>query len=165
MKLERVILIVFFVGIFLYSCENEKEDLDKEKPEIVMNESSSFPQNCDTLYFGESFSLKAVFKDNVALGSFSVNIHNNFDHHTHTTELANCNLSPKKEAKNPYLFTKDYLLDTELNSYEVNQNITIPSENDKGSLEAGDYHLFISLTDKSGWSAKKGLSVKILYRK
>ena len=33
-----------------------------------------------------------------------------------------------------------------------------------GLYDEGDYHFFISLTDKEGWSAQKGLSVKMLHR-
>jgi hypothetical protein len=29
-------------------------------------------------------------------------------------------------------------------------------------FDPGDYHFFISLTDREGWSAQKGLNIKVL---
>jgi len=118
--------------------------------------------NCDTLYFGESFELKVLFSDNAELGTYSIDIHNNFDHHSHSTEVNECDLGPIKDPVNPFTLIQDYSIPAGLKEYETNQSISIPSGNDNGSYDVGDYHFFISLTDKEGWSAQLGLSIKIL---
>ena len=52
--------------------------------------------------------MKVRFTDNAELGSYSINIHNNFDHHSHSTEVEECNMDPVKEPVNPYVFIQDY---------------------------------------------------------
>jgi hypothetical protein len=149
----------------LNSCE--EEDIDREKPTIDLSIQDAFPVNCDTLYFGESFVFKALFADNVELGSnraYSIDMHNNFDHHSHSTEVSECNLDPVKAPVNPWLFIENFDIPAGLDEFETNQSISIPATNDNGLYDEGDYHFFISLTDKEGWSAQVGLSIKLLHR-
>jgi hypothetical protein len=47
------------------------------KPSISMDGEDAFPQNCVTLYRGESFEFNAIFTDEQELGSFNIEIHNN----------------------------------------------------------------------------------------
>lgn len=162
MKTFRLILFIAFPIALFCSCN--KEEVDDQKPVIDLTVQNAFPVNCDTLYFGETFILKTLFTDNVELGSFSIDIHNNFDHHSHSTEVTECNLDPIKDPINPFLFIEDYEIPTGLKQYETDLEITIPSGDSNGTFDDGDYHFFISLTDKEGWSAQKGLSIKILHR-
>lgn len=161
MKLSKFTVLLIFFIIGLVSCE---KDIDTEKPEIENDFTASFPINCDTLYFNEAFTLKIKLTDNVELGSFSIGIHNNFDHHSHSTEVTVCSLAPKKDPINPFTFIEDFDIPNGLNQYETNLVLTIPSSNENGTFDEGDYHFFISLTDNEGWSAQKGLSIKMLYR-
>ena len=162
MKTLKIIIIPLLLLIIYNSCE--KEAIDKEKPIIDLSIQDAFPVNCDTIFFGESFDLKVLFTDNFELGSYSIDIHNNFDHHSHSTEVTECNLDDKKDPVNPFLFIDDFDIPTNLEEYETNLSISIPSGNDNGEYDEGDYHFFISLTDKEGWSAQKGLSIKMLNR-
>ncbi|MFW5760341.1 MAG: DUF4625 domain-containing protein [Cyclobacteriaceae bacterium] len=157
------IIIPFLLLIFFNSCEKEDE-IDKVKPVIDLSIQNAFPVNCDTLYFGESFELKVLFTDNAELGSYSIDIHNNFDHHSHTTEVSECSLAPIKDPVNPFLFIEDYNIPAGQSAYQTNMSISIPSGNGNGDYDEGDYHFFIRLTDKEGWSSQKGLSIKMLYR-
>jgi hypothetical protein len=163
------IIIPFLFLLFFNSCEKE-DKIDKEKPLIDLSMQDAFPVNCDTLYFGESFELKVLFRDNVELGStsaFSIDIHHNFDQHSHSTEVTECDLDPKRnkdEYGNPFKFIKAYDIPEGSNEYATSLSISIPSGNENGNFEEGDYHFFISLTDKEGWSAQRGLSIKILHR-
>ena len=149
--------------IFFNSCE-KKDEIDKVKPVIDLSIQNAFPVNCDTLYFGESFELKVLFTDNAELGSYSIDIHNNFDHHSHSTEVTECSLDPIKDPINPFLFIEDYNIPAGQSDYQTNMSISIPSSNGNGDYDEGDYHFFISLTDKEGWSSQKGLSIKMLHR-
>lgn len=161
MKIYKII-VPFLLLIFFISCE-KKDEIDKEKPIIDLTIPDAFPVNCDTLYFGESFNFKALFTDNVELGSYSIDIHNNFDHHSHSTEVTECNLDPIKAPVNPFLFIEDYDIPDGQSEYKTNMSISIPSGDENGNFDEGDYHFFISLTDKEGWSTQKGLSIKILH--
>ncbi|MDD4636294.1 MAG: DUF4625 domain-containing protein [Bacteroidales bacterium] len=163
MKKAEISILSIFLLIALNSCE-KNEDIDSQKPAIDLYIQDAFPDNCDTLYFGETFYMKTLFTDNVQLGSYSIDIHNNFDHHSHSTEVTEPNLDPIKSPVNPFVFIQDYSIPNGLRKYETNLPITIPSGNSVGAFDEGDYHFFISLTDKEGWSVQKGLSIKILYR-
>ncbi|NBC81846.1 MAG: DUF4625 domain-containing protein [Bacteroidetes bacterium] len=157
------ILPVILIFIICFSCE-ENNDEDTEKPVINLDIPGAFPVNCDTIYFGETFTLKAKFSDNVELGSFSVDIHNNFDHHSHSFEITECNLSPVKTPENPFVFIQEYSIPTGKSEYTTDLSIEIPAETNKGQLDEGDYHFYINLTDKEGWSSPLGLSIKMMYR-
>jgi len=164
MRKIRLIYLLLASIILLNACD--KEAIDTEKPSIDLSIEGAFPLNCDTLYFGESFVLKMRFADNVELGSnsaFSLDIHNNFDHHTHSTEVTACSLDSVKEAVNPYLYIEIFDLPSGQSEYEIEQSITLPSSDENGLFDEGDYHFFISLSDKEGWSTQKGLSIKILH--
>lgn len=163
MKTKIITYFNILVIFFIISCQ-KNDGLDREKPTIDLTIQDAFPVNCDTLYFGESFVLKVLFSDNVELGSFSIDLHHNFDHHSHSTEVTECNLDQVKAPVNPFVFIDDYNIPVGMNDYETNLPILIPSDNVNGLFDEGDYHFYISLTDKEGWSTQKGLSLKILHR-
>ncbi len=162
MKRLNFPVYIFLLLVFFGSCENE--EIDKEKPTIDLSIQDAFPLNCDTIYFGETFVLQVLFSDNVELGSFSIDIHNNFNHHSHSTEVTECELNPVKTPVNPFATIEDFDIPTGEMDYQTNLSISIPSGNESGSYDDGDYHFFISLTDKEGWSAQKGLSIKMYHR-
>jgi len=153
----------FLLPIALNACK-KTENVDTEKPTIDLNIPDAFPLNCDTLYFGETCSFKMLFSDNLELGSFSIDIHHNFDHHSHSTEVTECSLDPSKKPANPFTFIDDFPIPEGQKEYATDMQIAIPSGNNNGLFDDGDYHFFVSLTDKEGWSAQKGLSIKIIHR-
>ena len=161
MRNSTIIFILVLSLTHFHSCK--EEDIDKEKPAIDLTIQDAFPVNCDTLYFGESYTLKIRFTDNAELGSYSIDIHNNFDHHSHSTEVEECNMDPDKEPVNPWVFIQDYEIPAGLTEHVTDITLSLPSDC-CGEYDEGDYHFFISLTDAEGWSAQKGLSVKIMKR-
>ncbi len=164
MKYIKLLFLLFSISLILNSCEKET-NIDKEKPKIDVSFADAYPVNCDTIYFGEPFDLKILLTDNAELGSFSIGIHHNFDHHSHSTDVAECTMGPVKSPVNPFTFIEDYQIPEGKMEYETTQSIAIPSGNTTGQFDEGDYHFFVSLTDKEGWSAQKGLSIKMFYRK
>lgn len=155
----RIIIIPVSFLVFFGSCE--KVEIDKTKPEIDLTIQDAFPGNCDTIWFGETFTFKVLFSDNVELGAFSIDIHNNFDHHSHSTEFVECNLNPKKDPVNPFVFIDDFSIPEGSKEHYTNVSIAIPAENENGLFDEGDYHFYIRITDKEGWSTQKGLSIKM----
>lgn len=157
--------IIFFAisivsGILMFfSCN---KNVDNEKPIIDLSFDGVFPYMCDTLYFGDTFNLKILLKDNMELGAYSVSIHHNFDHHSHSTEVQECNLDPQKTPINPLIFIKDFYISEGKQEFYTNDQINLPLSNSTGNFDEGDYHFFIQVTDKEGWSTQKGLSIKIL---
>ena len=164
MNTSKIIILLVVLSILLNSCQDdEKPTIDTEKPLIDLTILDAFPTSCDTLYFDEPFIVKALLTDNVELGAFNIDIHNNFDHHTHSTELEQCTLGAVKTAENPYVYIQDYTLPV-TNEFTTDVSMTIPSSDGIDLYDEGDYHFQIRLTDKEGWSTMKGLNVKLLRR-
>ncbi|MBE9488469.1 MAG: DUF4625 domain-containing protein [Bacteroidetes bacterium] len=161
--MKKTIFLSLIIVLSFVAC-NEKNDVDTQKPQIDMTIDGASPLNCQTIYYGEPFKFKALFKDNDALGSYSIGLHNNFDNHSHTTEINECAHDAIKDAVNPFIFSKEYMIDKDKKESLVEFEMCFDKGNDKGNFDDGDYHFFISLTDKNGWSQKKGLSIKLLHR-
>jgi hypothetical protein len=157
-SLTLALLIIIHL---LSACSREKVDMIK--PEIDFQFDGAGPLQCDTLYFGESFRFRMNFSDNLELGSYTLDIHQNFDHHSHSTEIGTCPFDPVKQPVNPWVYIQDYPIAAGLQLYQTNLEIPIPAGDGEVPYDEGDYHLVIRVTDKSGWSAFKGLSIKILH--
>ena len=157
-----IFTLLIMLGTFI-SCERD-EDIDKEKPTVDISYTGAFPTQCDTLYFGQDFYLRIQLRDNVELGSFSIDIHHNFDGHSHSSEVLECTKDPVKDPVNPFILIEDFDIPVGLKVYETDLALPVALDNNAGPFDEGDYHFFISLTDKEGWSAQRGLSIKMLYR-
>lgn len=151
MKSKNLILILFTLFV-LSSCENIEKDT--ESPVIT---EINFPQNCDTLYRGSTFTYRLVALDNNDLGSYSVELHNNFDHHTHSTSSIECIMDEDKSPVNPFYYNEDFEVPVKLWEYVIEGQISIPSD-----VDPGDYHFEIKVTDEAGWQTYEGISVKIV---
>lgn len=160
--MNRIVIVLALALSFFSSCE--KIEVDDVKPTIDLSVTGAFPLNCDTLYLGEPFVFKAQLSDNVELGSYGVEIHHNFDHHAHTTEISSCDLSTVKTPVNPFHYIADFEIPSNTSDYVTADTIIIPVTNASGKIDEGDYHFYVSLVDREGWTTKKGLSVKILKR-
>lgn len=151
LQITTAILMLFLV----LSCTQD-EIIDDEKPVIDLSVTGAFPLNCDTVYIGETCTIKVRFTDNVALGSFGLDIHHNFDHHSHSTAISNCAMDPKKTPGNPFIYIQNYSIPDASDEYLAHIDIEIPD-----NVDPGDYHLMIRLTDKEGWQSIKGIAIKL----
>ncbi len=159
--ITNVLLFFLFVTGTL-SCS--KTDIDEQKPEVDLKAEGAHPLNCELLYFSDTINLHYLLTDNMELGSWSVDIHNNFDHHSHSTEVESCDLLPVKTPVNPFLHIEYGEIPAGLVSYELDKQIFIPVSSSAGNFDEGDYHLTIRLTDRVGWSVQKGISIKIMHK-
>ncbi len=150
-------MIRIFPALLLTMLLTACMDIDDEIPVIDMSGDTAFPQNCVTVYRGESFNFHARFTDNRELGSFSIEMHNNFDHHTHSTSVAQCEFEPVKAAVNPFLFIEGFSIPAGLTEYFASATIDVPAD-----VDTGDYHFMVRVTDKSGWQTFEGISMKIV---
>ncbi|MBE8725198.1 DUF4625 domain-containing protein [Flavobacterium hungaricum] len=150
-------LLGLFALVFISSCSSDDAAIDTEYPVIDITGSNAFPIQCSTIERGQTITFKAVFSDNAALGSYSLDIHHNFDHHTHSTEVVSCEMEAVKKPVKPMLFINNYTIPDGVKNYEATAQISIPAD-----VDPGDYHFMIRLTDKEGWQTLKGLSIKIL---
>lgn len=150
------VLFYCILSVILLSCSSDDDDKDMEKPSIDITSVYAFPTNCVILYRGESFSFRATFTDNIELGNYNIEVHNNFDHHSHSTENEECELEPKKQPVKPWVYNKDYPIPNGQSNFTANDIIEIPAD-----IDTGDYHFMIRLTDKAGWQQLKSVGVKI----
>ena len=153
----RIISMSLLLMAVVGGCKkNEENPIDKTYPEIQLGSQNSFPKQCSVIKRGESFTFRALLTDNSELGSLSIDIHQNFDHHSHSTEVDECTMSPVKLAVKPFQYIKNYPITAGLKSYEANEVISVPAD-----IDPGDYHFLIKLTDKEGWQTLKGISIRI----
>lgn len=154
--MKRIVLYLLMFSSFgiLLSCESELKD--DEVPVIDLTIDNAFPQNCVTVYRGESFTFRFRLADNLELGSYSIEMHHNFDHHTHSTSPVQCDKDPVKQAVKPFLFIQDFNIPGGLKEFIATGNILIPAD-----VDTGDYHFTIRVTDVSGWQTYEGTGLKI----
>lgn len=154
-SVQFMLAIIALAGLFTACSGSDDDKIDTEYPviDIVAN---AFPIQCSEVTRGQKFTFKAKFTDNVALGSYSLDIHHNFDHHNHSTEVNDCVAEPIKKPVKPMLYINSVTIPEGLKSYDATQEINIPED-----IDPGDYHFLIRLTDKEGWQTIKGLSIKI----
>jgi hypothetical protein len=155
-KLKLIGLAMLFLLGIVSGCKKDKKEVDTTYPTISIEAANAFPKQCSVIKRGEKFTFRAELSDNVALGSVSIDIHHNFDQHSHSTEVLGCNMEAKKTPINPLLYIKDFPIPSGQKSYQMVQEIEVPA-----TVDPGDYHFLIRLTDQSGWQTIKGLSIKI----
>lgn len=116
-----------------YACS--EDDADTTKPVIMLDE----PEDGDSLRIGESVHFEADFSDDEALGSYLIEIHNNFDGHNHKVS------STRSEETVPFSLKKSYDLSNLRNTHVHHHDIVIPE-----NATPGAYHLVVYCTDAAG---------------
>ena len=60
-------------------------DKDTAVPEIIPVGDATAPLNCQEYPRGGAIFFDYLFQDDTELGAYNLEIHNNFDHHTHSS--------------------------------------------------------------------------------
>ncbi|MBQ8051923.1 MAG: DUF4625 domain-containing protein [Bacteroidaceae bacterium] len=165
--MKKYILSLILLGALctLSSCSDD-EGKDMEPPAICDYPDTDCPTSCDVFHRGDVIPVRMVFTDNVELASFVIDIHNNFNHHTHGTTAVECPLNPKmsdeeirelEKAKAVWIFTQDYVIPEGHQTYATSVDITIPED-----IYPGDYHFMVRVRDKAKWEQLKSVSIKIV---
>lgn len=160
----KIITVALSLLVFVLIQGGCRKNVDNEKPQVILNFPNAFPVNCDTLYFGWPYLFRLKFVDNQELGDFRIDIHHNFDHHTHSTDYVACVLDASKQPVNPYRYLKTHYIPGGQKEYIAEIVVVLPPENEFGKFDEGDYHMQVMISDKSGWSSMKGISLKLLYQ-
>lgn len=126
-------------------------------PEISEQGITANPIDCQVYHRGETIPFSYVFTDNDELGKYNIEVHHNFDHHTHSTSATTCSMDDVKEAQNPWVFNQDFNIPDGQKSFSAREDIKIPT-----NIDTGDYHFMIRLTDKAGWQQIKSVAIKIV---
>ena len=153
----KYFLILLLSLVFASCTTDDSAEKDDQKPTISINYNEGFPQSCNQLVRGETYNFVAMVTDNMALASYSLDIHHNFDHHTHDDQGEPCVLDQKKQAINPLIYMENYTISEGPTTYEINISITIPND-----IDTGDYHCSYSVTDATGWQSRTSIDIKII---
>ncbi|WP_192349606.1 DUF4625 domain-containing protein [Algoriphagus sp. Y33] len=144
------------LSLMFMSCAGNEDEIDTRPPSISMDFAEASPAQCAVFQRGETLSFEAQFRDNFELGSYSLDIHHNFDHHTHSTEVNDCQMEPVKTPVNPWLVIEGFSIPSGQSAFRASEELEIPED-----IDPGDYHFMIKLTDKEGWQTIRGISIKI----
>jgi len=157
MKMKKNIL-TFTLLCALCACSSSDDNGPKDMtyPEISQEGIVANPTDCQVYQRGGMIPFNYVFKDDTELGSYNIEIHNNFDHHTHSTSSVECPMEEKKTPQNAWVYNKDFSIPAGQRTYTSRVDIPIP-----GDIDAGDYHFMIRLTDKAGWQQLHAVAIKI----
>lgn len=132
-KIYFTAILVISVLTF-FSCN--KDDSDTTKPVIDLHE----PAEGQALLIGseKGVHFEMDLSDDVMLKSYKIDIHNNFDHHSHGVTRA-------EGDKIPFTFNRSYDVSGKKNIHIHHHDIVIPA-----NAKPGDYHLMVYCTDAAG---------------
>ena len=140
----------------LSACSSSDDEKDMQPPVITDQDITANPIDCQVYQRGGTMPFHYVFTDDTELGNFNIEIHNNFDHHTHSTSPVECTLADKKTPVNPWIYNHDFTIPAAQCRYDARIDIPIPDD-----IDPGDYHFMVRLTDKAGWQQLKAVAIKI----
>ena len=137
------------------ACSSPSKDITA--PEILPQGDYASPVNCQTFERGTYLPFAYAFSDDVELGSYNLEIHNNFDHHTHSTEAGECGHDEVKQPEHPWIYNQSFEIPAGSSVFEASHSISIPED-----IDPGEYHFMIRVTDASGWQEIKSVAIRIL---
>jgi len=151
------VLLVILMLPFFRGCIEQK-DTEAERPVVELLS----PLPCDTLMFGEDFRYTVRITDNTGLGNISMDMHNNFGHHSHG-DHETCIMDPAKDPVDPYTNSWIFSLPEEKLEYVFDTLLHLPALKDENTQwDRGDYHFHIYVTDNDGYQVFTTLDVKVL---
>jgi hypothetical protein len=157
MKRNIIYSIMLLCALCACSDSDDEEQKDMQQPVISDQGITANPIDCQVYQRGSVIPFHYIMTDNQELGAFNIEIHNNFDHHTHSTTAVECTMEAQKQPQNPWVFNRDYTIPAGLRQYDARVDIQIPAD-----IDPGDYHFMIRLTDRAGWQQLHAVAVKIM---
>ena len=142
----------------LCACSSD-DDEQKDMLQPVISDTGivADPIDCQVYHRGDVIPFHYLFTDDTELGAYNIEIHNNFDHHTHSTSSVECPVDVKKDPVKPWIFSQDYTIPAGQRSYDARHDIQIPVD-----IDTGDYHFMVRLTDHAGWQQLHAVAIKII---
>ena len=143
----------------LCACSSDDDEQQKDMLQPVISDTGivADPIDCQVYHRGDVIPFHYLFTDDTELGAYNIEIHNNFDHHTHSTSSVECPVDVKKDPVKPWIFSQDYTIPAGQRSYDARHDIQIPAD-----IDTGDYHFMVRLTDHAGWQQLHAVAIKII---
>ena len=149
------------------ACNDDEKDMTK--PVITDTGIVANPINCQVYHPGEVIPFCYIFEDDTELGAYNIEVHSNFDHHSHSTEADDhdhdeCEEGHEDhefdheatEGTQPWVYNQDFTIPAGQHIYLAKVNIPVPAQ-----ATPGLYHFMIRLTDKAGWQQLKAIAIQI----
>jgi len=150
MKTFKYFSVLLFSVWVLLATSCKRDEADTEAPVI----SVSGPEADEVLFIGSEIHFEVDFSDNTELKSYKVDIHSNFDGHSHKGGLAD---------SVAWSFQKSWNFDAgQRNAHVHHHEIAIPTEFEGKAISQGDYHFMIYCTDASGNETWTAVAVQIM---
>lgn len=140
MKTKLIYLFSLTVTMFLTACSNNDDVVDNVIPVIAISE----PHDMDEFAPGGEIHFNALFTDNVALAAYKIEIHEDFDGHTHGVT------KQSENNDNPWSYDKVFTISGGQKTFTAEQHIEIPELINGNPISEGAYHLGVFLTDAAG---------------
>ena len=165
--------LVSVLTLSIISCGSDGDDKDMTPP-VISQQGIDVPSpiNCDVYHPGDVIPVRYMLTDDKSLGSFNIEVHDNFDHHSHSTEGddhghegTECedadgehhdDEGKDEEEGTTWKYNESFKINDGTTVYPIQVDITVPN-----NARHGDYHFMIKVTDRAGWSTLKALSIKI----
>lgn len=150
MKNKFYLPIIAFLAMSAFvfvSCDND-DSSDTTKPLIELHE----PEEGQALEIGNEHGvhLEMDLSDDVMLKSYKIEIHSNFDHHSHGGN------SRAAGATVDFSFNKSYDISGQKTAHIHHYDIVIPAD-----ATPGDYHLMVYCTDAAGNESYVARNIKL----
>lgn len=151
MKTRLVYLFSITASLFLASCsEDDDATIDTQAPQISIAE----PHNEEEIAPGGEIHFEALFTDNVELASYKIEVHNDFDSHTHS-------VAKQEDTQNPWSYSEVFTIPAGQTSFEALQHIYVPAEINGVAISEGHYHFGVYVTDAAGNESQAFLELHI----
>jgi hypothetical protein len=154
-KMKKNILTISLLCA-LCACSSSDDTKDTQQPVITEQGVTADPIDCQVYQRGQVIPFNYVFTDDTELGAYNIEIHNNFDHHTHSTSATECTIEAQKQPVKPWVYNQDFAIPAGQQQYTARIDIPIPTD-----IDPGDYHFMVRLTDRAGWQQLKAVAIKI----
>ena len=155
--MKRNIIYSIMLLCALCACSSDDdEQKDMQQPVISDQGITANPIDCQQYHRGDMIPFHYVMTDNEELGNYNIEIHNNFDHHTHSTTSVECPIDAQKQPQSPWVYNSDHTIPAGQRQYDARVDITIPAD-----IDPGDYHFMVRLTDRAGWQQLHAVAIKI----
>ena len=156
--MKRIAIYSIMLLYALSACSGSDDEVQKDMQQPVISDQgiTANPIDCQVYHRGEVIPFHYVMTDDQELGAYNIEVHNNFDHHTHSTTSVECPMDAQKQPQNPWVYNHDFSIPAGQNRYEARVDIEIPAD-----IDPGDYHFMIRLTDRAGWQQLHAVAIKI----
>ena len=161
--MKKTMFFILSLALVSFSFQSCGSDDDDDKPTI----SNLEPTEGEKLQIGKGIHFEADIASNHGLKSYKIDIHNNFDGHTHTRGIENDSVA--------YSFTKTWTTDktdgesllgkknTNLHHHEIIIPTMIEVNGKLEPTKAGKYHFILYVVDQEGYETMQARNIVLTY--